>query len=146
MRIYNLIVLFISAALILSSCSRKGTGAAAASVSALPEIVYDGAHNNLLIAPTLISNKVGLLLDERDKVLISQVTKKVLEFTFSGQSLEWNNVDSHHHGHIMSTKVYEDARGRYCREFSQSIIVAGKVHNAYANACRTPDGEWELAI
>lgn len=32
----------------------------------------------------------------------------------------------------------------YCREFTQTIKVGGRLQESYGNACRQPDGSWEI--
>jgi surface antigen len=40
--------------------------------------------------------------------------------------------------------VYQDNRGQYCREFTQSVTVGGKTEQAFGRACRQPDGAWKI--
>lgn len=32
----------------------------------------------------------------------------------------------------------------YCREFTRNIVVGGVVQQGYGNACRQPDGSWQI--
>lgn len=34
--------------------------------------------------------------------------------------------------------------GDYCREYTQSLTIAGKTQKGYGTACLQPDGSWEL--
>lgn len=34
--------------------------------------------------------------------------------------------------------------GDYCREYTQSLTIAGKTQKGYGSACLQPDGSWEL--
>jgi hypothetical protein len=34
------------------------------------------------------------------------------------------------------------ASGSYCREYTETVTIAGTVHTAYGTACQQPDGSW----
>lgn len=41
---------------------------------------------------------------------------------------------------------YEPGRGeeaRYCREVNKTVLIDGRLQNAYGRACYQPDGSWE---
>ena len=51
--------------------------------------------------------------------------------------------DSGNSGVIYPTKTY--SRGdQPCREFTQEIIIGGKIQTGYGKACRMADGSWQL--
>ncbi len=43
------------------------------------------------------------------------------------------------------TPVYANQQdGTYCRQYSQEIRIAGRVHESYGTACLQPDGSWRI--
>lgn len=40
--------------------------------------------------------------------------------------------------------IYQDAQGRYCREYQTTGIIDGRQERLYGTACRMPDGSWEF--
>jgi hypothetical protein len=41
-------------------------------------------------------------------------------------------------GRVISTE------GRYCREYQAKVMVNSRLQNGYGQACRQPDGSWEI--
>ena len=39
---------------------------------------------------------------------------------------------------------YQDAGGRYCREYRQTITLGGQEHQGNGSACREPDAVWRI--
>ncbi|MEX2629336.1 MAG: hypothetical protein WD341_05295 [Tistlia sp.] len=35
------------------------------------------------------------------------------------------------------------SEGRYCREVNKTVLIDGRMQNAYGKACYQPDGSWE---
>ena len=33
--------------------------------------------------------------------------------------------------------------GRYCREVNKTVVIDGRLQNAYGKACYQPDGSWQ---
>ncbi|MCP5405597.1 MAG: glycine zipper 2TM domain-containing protein [Pseudomonadaceae bacterium] len=60
-----------------------------------------------------------------------------------GQQVTWYNPSSGAQGTITPTRVGETNMG-YCREYSQTITVAGRTERAYGTACQQADGTWRL--
>lgn len=40
--------------------------------------------------------------------------------------------------------VINSRDGRYCREYTQQVLVGGRVQESYGTACMQPDGDWQL--
>jgi len=62
-----------------------------------------------------------------------------------GEAIEWNNPRTGNRGRIVALRDGVSSRGRYCREFSQSVTIAGRRQQAYSVACQRADGSWQLA-
>lgn len=95
------------------------------------------------IAGGLVGNQIGQYMDEQDKLKMKQASYEALENTRSGKTTTWKNPDNGHSGTITPVKTYEKS-GRYCREYTQTVNIGNKVHEAYGTACRQPDGSWEI--
>jgi surface antigen len=91
-----------------------------------------------------IGNRVGANMDEQDKELHRKAAQQALENAKSGQSVSWNNPDNGHSGTFEPVKTYKKSSGEYCREYTQTVTVAGKTQQAYGTACRQPDGNWKV--
>lgn len=92
----------------------------------------------------LVGNQVGKALTCRDRQQVQNTTQQTLESQQSGTTIAWNNPDSGNSGTVTPVKTYQQADGRYCREFQQSITVGGQVENGHGTACRQDDGTWEI--
>ena len=55
----------------------------------------------------------------------------------------WKNPDSGNSGVIYPTKTYSIG-DQPCREFTQEIIIGGKIQTGYGKACRMADGSWDI--
>jgi surface antigen len=96
------------------------------------------------LAGAWIGNKVGTSLDNADKAAMRQSSQYALEATKTGHTSNWTNPDSGNSGTVTPTKTYQTAEGEYCREYQQTVTVAGKTQEAYGKACRQPDGSWKV--
>ncbi len=96
------------------------------------------------ILGSIIGSKVGESMDEKDRQALHRTTQDSLERSRSGDTNTWKNPDTGHYGSVTPYKAYETRRGEYCREYSQTVTVAGKTEEAYGTACRQPDGSWKI--
>ena len=92
----------------------------------------------------LVGNQVGKALTCEDQQQVQNTTQQTLETQPSGTSIAWNNPDSGNSGTVTPTETYQQADGRYCREFQQTINVNGKTETGFGTACRNADGSWEI--
>jgi surface antigen len=91
----------------------------------------------------LAGGAFGKSLDDDDLRMHQGAQLDALEHNRSGVASAWRNPDSGASGKIKPTRTFEQ-KGRYCREYMQSITVGGKAQTAYGTACRMPDGQWEI--
>lgn len=87
---------------------------------------------------------VGAKMDEVDRMKMAQAYQSSLEYNRSGQQTEWVNPDSGNRGSFEPTRTYQNSVGQYCREYQQTITVAGRTEQGYGTACRQPDGSWQI--
>ena len=92
-----------------------------------------------------LGNEVGKSLDRADAVHASRAQYQALEYTPSGYSTAWRNPDTGHYGNVTPIETYEATNGAYCREFQHQAQIGGRTREVYGTACRTPDGEWQVA-
>jgi surface antigen len=75
---------------------------------------------------------------------MERTTQASLEHTQTGTTSTWNNPDTGHRGTVTPVDTYRRDDGIYCREFQQTVVVAGEQQQAYGTACRQPDGTWKV--
>lgn len=159
----KLLVLATVAAL-LSACQQNGSGAStiggiskqdAGSVlggvgGALLGSQVGGGNGRLVAvaAGTLLGsalgNSVGASLDRADMTYYNRVSQQALESGASGEALPWKNPASGNGGTVTPSKYYQTASGNYCREYTQTIKVGGKIQEGVGTACRNEDGSWTI--
>lgn len=96
------------------------------------------------LAGALIGQEVGRSLDRADRLAMENTAQQALEYNQAQRSSAWRNPDSGHSGTITPTRTYKEPTGRYCREYTQTVMIGGEQHKAYGTACRRPDGTWEI--
>lgn len=96
------------------------------------------------MAGAAIGSSIGKSLDRADQIAMQQTSQHSLESSQSGTVSKWHNPDSGHYGSITPQPGYKNNKGKYCREYQQTITVGGKTETAYGTACRQPDGAWKI--
>ena len=149
-----LLVSVFAAALLLTGCEggpkeQFGTVLGAGLGAVAGSQIGDGRGQLLAIAAgtllgSLIGSEVGRSLDKADLAYMNQTQQVALETAPSGTSTGWQNPDSGNSGAIVPQPAVQQADGTYCREFQQTITVGGNTETAYGQACRQPDGQWEI--
>ena len=91
----------------------------------------------------VMGQSIGAQLDELDRQMAQSAYKEALEYNRSYFSTDGVNPDSGNSGSFTPTRTYTMS-GRYCREYTQEIIIAGQKQTGYGTACRQPDGNWEI--
>ena len=91
----------------------------------------------------VMGQSIGSQLDELDRQMAQSAYKEALEYNRSDVSTDWVNPDSGNSGSFTPTRTYTMS-GRYCREYTQEIIIGGQKQTGYGTACRQPDGNWEI--
>ena len=92
----------------------------------------------------LIGGAIGNRMDEADRREANRTTYRALESAPSGTTASWENPDTSNSGTVTPMRTYQAQSGEYCREFEQTITVAGETRQAYGTACRRPDGNWQV--
>ena len=97
-----------------------------------------------VIGGALLGGAAGTLLDQRDRQLAAQAQQRALEVTPTGTPVAWTNPDSGHQGTVTPVRTFQQADGRYCREFQNEVIIGGQPERGFGTACRMPDGSWQI--
>lgn len=95
------------------------------------------------VAGALLGGAIGQQLDQADKERAGRTYQAALENSPVGRTATWRNPDSGNCGTITPTRTYE-VGNQYCREYQQTVTVAGRQQQAYGKACRQPDGTWQV--
>ncbi len=90
-----------------------------------------------------LGSEIGKSLDSVDKQKMSNAVYQAHDAPV-GEPISWNNPQSGNSGNVVATKDGYSASGKYCREYQQTIYVGGKEETAYGQACRQPDGSWQV--
>ena len=96
------------------------------------------------LAGAFLGGEAGKSLDRADRLFMQQTMQRGLETAPSGSTSSWANPDNGNFGTFTPTRTFQTAEGRYCREFQGSVTIGGKTEQAYGNACRRPDGSWQI--
>lgn len=151
------VVAILAAAFLLGACANDGKGQKeaggtllGAGLGALAGSQIGSGRGQLAavaigaLAGAFVGNQVGKSLDRADKIAMERSTQNALETAPSGQAVAWRNPDSGNSGTITPQPAVQTNTGEFCREYQQTIVVAGRSEDAYGTACRQPDGSWKI--
>ncbi len=155
MKMRNIGVLPLIAALVLAGCATMGPKEQAGTVvggvgGALIGSQFGGGTGRLVgvavgtLAGALSGGEIGRSLDANDRRMMEENAQYALEHDRTDQPSEWRNPDTGHYGTITPKRTYRVASGQYCREYQQTVVIGGQEQQAYGHACRQPDGSWKI--
>lgn len=87
----------------------------------------------------IVGGMIGRSIDQADVQCVGQA----LERASDGQEIVWNDDGGARYA-VMPTETFRGNDGRYCREYTTSVRVGGKREQGYGQACRQPDGSWQI--
>lgn len=92
----------------------------------------------------LLGNSLGRSLDRADQAYYSRASQQAAAAPI-GETITWSNPQSGNYGTVTPTREgYQGTTGAYCREYQQEIVVGGQRQQGYGQACRQPDGSWQV--
>jgi surface antigen len=91
----------------------------------------------------LLGSEVGKSLDNADQAAMSNANVKANSVPL-GQTVAWNNPQTGNSGTVTPIRDGSTSSGAYCREYQQTITVAGKTEKAFGTACKGADGQWRI--
>jgi surface antigen len=90
-----------------------------------------------------LGNEIGASMDKTDILMAQNARNYALENNKVNSQAAWKNPDSGNSGVIYPTRTYS-LGDQPCREFTQEIIIGGKIQTGYGKACRMADGSWDI--
>lgn len=147
--------LVLVAALVLAGCAGMGQKETAGTLiggasGAVIGSQFGGGSGRLVgtaigtLAGALVGQEIGRSLDEADRRAMQESAQNALEYSETDRPTTWRNPDTGHHGSITPVRTYRGRKGRYCREYRQTVVIGGEEQQAYGRACRQPDGAWKI--
>jgi surface antigen len=150
------LALLMLASLSLGACQSQGWGekqsigtlGGAAGGALLGNQFGKGTGNVVLtalgaVAGAWLGNEIGSSLDTADQSKLNTAQTRAYEAPV-GKTISWTNPESGNSGTFTPVRNGKASDGSYCREFSQTVTVGGKKQEAYGQACRQPDGAWQI--
>ena len=90
-----------------------------------------------------LGNEIGASLDAADQAKMQQAQSQAYAAPV-GRTISWNNPQSGHSGTFTPVRDGTASDGAYCREYQQTVTIGGRPQSAYGQACRQPDGSWQI--
>lgn len=91
----------------------------------------------------LAGSEAGKSLDRADRLYADRAVSRAHAAPV-GETITWKNPDNGNRGSVTPVREGTSSSGRYCREFQQSITVAGRTQQGFGIACQQPDGTWRI--
>lgn len=126
-----------------------GTVVGALGGAYLGENVGGGKGKTLGIAAgtmlgSMVGGQIGASLDRADRGYFENTAQASLDHNAAGTTSRWLNPNTGNSGTITPTRHYQRNDGSFCREFTQTISIAGEDQEAYGTACRDANGVWRI--
>ncbi len=135
-------------ALLLSACaagvSAPVVGGSGPYDPTLPDDqAYDLQGNPIMSSESdILGHGLSIPLADSDVDFRYQAQQRALERTLVGRETEWSNDATGHSGIITPTKTYT-VGDKYCRSYTESAKIGGKLYESRGDACRANDGVWQ---
>ena len=65
-----------------------------------------------------------------------------LEYAGDGEPVRWQDPTGNNY-QVVPNGTYQSA-GRYCRSYTTSVVIDGKMESLAGKACRRADGNWDI--
>lgn len=80
---------------------------------------------------------------QQDESAMDQALNQALEVNVSGNAHTWTNPDTGRSAAITPVRTYQDASGKFCREYRKDVTASGATQSTFGLACREGDGQWK---
>ncbi|SMF16387.1 Surface antigen [Tistlia consotensis] len=87
----------------------------------------------------LVGGEIGRSFDAAD----AACAQYALEAGDTGRTVTWRDPDDGVGYRLTPTRTFRRGDG-YCREYTGTASVGGRIQRTYGTACRQPDGSWRL--
>ena len=121
-----------------------GAGATGGGLLAAAEPVVPPAAGPVRMEGRLLDGPYVLQLAKDDVERAQQSALTAFESAPTGETTIWRNPKNGHWGTLTPVRTYQDASGRYCREYRQTVTLDGKEHQGNGSACRERDAVWRI--
>ena len=91
-----------------------------------------------------LGRSIGQSLDQADLNYYHRTSQQAMEVGQPGQPFPWQNPRSGVSGTVTPSGYYQNQTGQYCREYTQTINIGGRLQEGHGVACRQPDGSWRI--
>ncbi len=91
-----------------------------------------------------LGRSIGDSLGNADLNYYHQASQAALELGQPGQLFPWQSKISGVTGTVTPSSYHQNAEGKYCREYTQTITVGGRLQEGHGVACRQSDGSWKI--
>ena len=88
----------------------------------------------------VVGSEIGRQMDETDRTCAGQA----LEHAPDNQTITWNNRTDATQYELTPSRTFNDSKGRMCRDYHSTALVAGQQQKITGTACRQPDGSWQI--
>jgi surface antigen len=92
------------------------------------------------IIGVIVGGSIGRTMDRIDQNCVGQI----LEHAPDRERIVWTDHDNSSRYAVEPGRTFQQADGRYCREYTTSATIGGRAEQVYGTACRQPDGSWQL--
>jgi surface antigen len=89
----------------------------------------------------LVTGDIGKGLNSGDRRKALEAEYKALEYTQSGQAVNWAGDGSGRSGNVVPAQPYR-VGSQDCRQYTHTIVIDGATRTARGTACRNTDGSW----
>lgn len=96
------------------------------------------------MAGRLLEGPYLILLSPDDVRRARRAALTALEETPAGQTTIWRNPANGHWGTLTPIRTFQDASGRYCRDYRQTVTTGGQEHQGNGSACLDPESVWRI--
>jgi surface antigen len=126
-----------------------GAGLGAAGGGLLGAQVGHGTWGKVAIAGgtllgAVVGGAVGQGLDKVDQMEAERSSQQALNSGSVGQPINWDNPSTGNSGYTVVERRGSTQTGASCAQYSQQIVVQGRVQTATGTACQRQDGTWQI--
>ena len=89
----------------------------------------------------LVGSNIGDSLDKADYMAAQGGFNQSMA---SNRPVQWQGQNAA--GIFQPTRSGQDAYGRVCREYQQTVMIGGKKEKAFGQACQQSDGSWQVVV
>ena len=91
----------------------------------------------------LVGSELGRSMDETDRLRANRAVRRAYSAPL-GQPITWNNSNTGNSGTVTAIRDGRSRDGLYCREYRQTLFIAGRRETGAGVACLQSDGTWRI--